>query len=218
MRSKTVASALLLAVVLVGAFCAVSSPLPVSDSVPMPKGLEDVRLGMTVDELRKAHPSLRHDDFPGSPLYEETNLPNEFFSYVNYEFDTGKLSKMTLSRSSDLAGVRGKCPAFFKGAIQKWGADYTKLVGVIEKHPATGETYSYPVLYWEEPSARIAARCVMSSDKKYAPNFYSLVIFPSQLSLTQAVKMKVRDTATPAELTGVFRDVLVETVKEPLFR
>ena len=197
---------------------AAGAPLNVSDSVPMPKGLENVRLGMTVEELRKARPSLRHDDFPESPLYEETALPNEFFSYVGYEFEDGRLSKVTLSQSGDSAGVRGKCPAFFRGAIRKWGADYSKLEGVIENHPATGETYLYPLLYWEKPGAHIAARCVVSSDKKYAPNFYSLTIFPGKLSLTQAVKLKIKDSATQAELAGIFKDVLVENVKEPLFR
>lgn len=218
LRSKALMSALLLAVVFLSAFCAISSPLTESDAMPMPNGLENVRLGMSVDELKKARPSLRRDDFPESPLYEETALPNEFFSYAGYEFAEGRLAKVTLSQSSDPVGVQGKCRAFFKGAIQKWGVDYSRMEGIIEKHPVTGKTYSYPVLYWEKPGARIAARCVVSSDEKYAPNFDSLLIFYGTLSMGQAAKMKIKDSATPAELDKVFKDVLVENVKEPLFR
>lgn len=215
---KVLMSGLLPAVMFLNAFCALNSPLTATDSASMPKGLENVHLGMTIEELKKGHPSLRHDDFPESPLYEETNLPNEFFSYASYEFEGERLMKITLSQSGDSAGVRDKCPAFFKGAIQKWGADYSKLEGVIENHPVTGETYFYPVLYWEKPEARIAARCVVSSDKKYAPNFYSLAIFSGKLTLAQAVKMKIKDSTTPSELTNVFKEVLAEDVKGPLFR
>jgi len=217
-RSKVLMSALLLAVMLLSTFCAVGSPLRLTDSVPMPKGLENVHLGMTVDELKKARPSLQADDFPNSRVYVETALSNEFFSYVSYEFEAGKLTKVTLSQSSDSAGIRSRCPGLFKGGIKKWGTNFSRLEGVIENHPATQETYSYPVLYWEKPEANIVVRCVLSSDKRNAPNFYSLTIFSAGLSLNQAVKMRIKNSVAPDELNKLFKGILVDDVKEPLFR
>lgn len=187
-----------------------------TDTLSTPKGLEGVYLGMSLKELQKIKPNIKRDDWPYSQLYFEKGLKNDFFSSVVYEFTDDRLSKIDLSRSGTPDFIKSKMLGIIKGCIKKWGNDYIKKIGVIENHSITKETHYHPIFYWEKPQAKIVMDYIITIDKKFAPNGYSVTIFDPNIPLDRIRKFK--ESINVKEFENVFKDVpLAEKYQGPIF-
>lgn len=158
--------------------------------IPMPKGLENVYLGMTLDELKAVRPNLERDDWPYSTMYYEINLKNDFFTFVSYDFSWSKLTEITLSEtttSEDFARVQ--IPGLVVGCIRKWGTDYILKTSNITRKK-TQKKYLVPLFYWDKTTAKIQMR--------YADTGYEIYIFDPSLD-------PILKFGAPADsLNGVF--------------
>lgn len=162
-------------------------------TIPMPKGLENVYLGMSVNDLKKIKPNIKRDDWPYSPLYFEKNLNNEFFSSVVYKFSDDKLSDITLGASGDFN--QDKILGLINGCIKKWGKNYIKKIGIGEDIK-TKATKSYPIFYWERTGAKIL---VTYSKKRFTIQILDPNLRPS---------IKFKESSDMRELEEAFKDVL----------
>ncbi len=164
-----------------------------SNMLPMPKGLENVYLGMSLNELKKVKPNIIRDDWPYSPLYFEKDLENEFFASVVYEFTEDRLSRITLSKTGNPDLIRSGLPGLIKGCIKKWGNNYSIKIGT-GKRIKTQEIYHYPIFYWEKADAKIE---LIYFEKKY-----EIYIFDSKLEPT----IKFRNPTDQKEIEDSLKD------------
>lgn len=185
-----------------------------NDILPMPKGLEGVYLGMSLDDLKKVKPSIKKDDWSYSALYFEKDINNEFFDATSYEFLDNKLVVITLAESGTFDWVKNRIPGLIKGSAKKWGNNYSKKVGVIENDPITKMTHLFPIFYWEKPQGKIIMDYIVTVDKKFAPNGYTIKIYNSRFDLNNVLKVKLKDDSTPQELEMLFKDVKIAEIFE----
>ena len=134
-------------------FSALAYPVVAADNNYMPKGLRNIRLGMTEKDFKLARP---HAAVPaiGEPisendmrLYFET-IPELTFlgNEITYGFFKGKLSMINMQDINTLDKCKMRRKQIIKGAMRKWGSysvNYTKTsrepdlawkVGEIEMH------------------------------------------------------------------------------------
>ena len=110
----------------------------ISSGLAMPKGFEDIKLGMTLGELKQARPDLRKDDWPVVKMYFEELGGRGFYDTVTYFFDVAE-ARSVRSQDRLSAVVFSKHWTARKGAasaiarqleelIEKWGRDFQKSV------------------------------------------------------------------------------------------
>jgi len=186
----------------------------------LPAGFETVHLGMSVSELRAAHPSIRHDDFPYSTLYFE-RLPADHpsrFSDVGYMFDdkSGRLVQITFSWTGAKPELERRCGAFVASLESRLGAPAARRVGVIRRHYITNATHEFPVMEWSRDDAVVTARCVAISDAPKVRNFYDLTIATAAFAATRpAGELRASDAA---EQERLFAPLLSRRADAPEFR
>lgn len=191
--------------------------------VPMPRGFETVRLGMTLEELQAARPEVKRDKFSHHfPMGIETLHGDDYFTDVIYEFSGGRLSKVIFSRAGKPEEIAERCGGLVEGSTIKWGQPAERAIGVIHHHPATQADHEYPLLTWSRPDATIVINCITTVDRPNAPNFYTLAIIDAAIPRDKAWKADVRRDreATDAEFSRLFGDLLrrEKTATTPLFQ
>jgi len=193
------------------------SEILAEDKLLMPKGLEGIYLGMSLEELKKIKPNLIRGDvwtdfslYGEAPFYVEENLKNNFFSLAYYEISNGKLVEIELEKLGPPDFLKSRVPGLIKGCIKKWGSDYRKRIGMVKNE----KPLLYPVFSWEKPGAKIIMRYIITSNEKDSPNHFRVFIFKPEREL----KLDYKDIADQKELKEVFKDIqATETYTGPIF-
>ena len=188
-------------------FLTIFSMLYAVGTLSMPKGLEKVFLGMGVHDLKAIKPNVKKDDFPYSPLYFETDLSNEFFHFVSYEFSKDRLVEITLSKSSEKQDF---ISGLVRGATKKWGSQYLRKIGIIVNHPITRKTQLYPVIIWKKQEATIVLSIIIATIDGHAMHDYQITIMDPSLSPENAPRIKFKENATQMEIEDLFNQYVTQ--------
>jgi hypothetical protein len=131
----------------------------------MPSMLKGVRLGMSVEELRRSRPSVELFEIFGepevqgndpNPLYFEQLAKSPFFDTASYAFCALKLCKVTLSATGQGEPFADREARILQGAMQKWGSSPEHLLSVGDKVAGVQvPRYKVPALLWRPDSLRI---------------------------------------------------------------
>lgn len=179
----------------------------------MPPQFANLRLGMSLTELRSARPNARKDDFPSSTVMVEKLGSNDTFASVSYDVGDEGLWRVTWSRSAGSERTIAGCQQVFETARQQWGRQYERRVGIVERHPTTQERLRFPVVVWTTTKSHAVLMCVVSkSSQPFAPNHITLTVFAGNRTIESVVKTKFIDPITDAEMRTVFEAVLPAAV------
>lgn len=128
-------------------------PYPNSSKL-MPKGLEDIYLGMDETEVPGIQELGGYDseqnlayvyierhlgiENPNSDFIQEIWFDDKAFSYIRFSGE----------------GPFGYLIGFLAGGIEKWGGDFEKRIEILK---VKDKVFYYPMLYWKKKDAKIFA-------------------------------------------------------------
>ena len=173
-------------------------------TMPMPKGLENVYLGMSINDLKKIKPNIKRDDWPYSPYYFEKSIGNNYFSFAMYKFSNDRLVVISISQEGEPDFIRGKILGLINGCLKKWGEGYSPYVRGVITNDLTKELRFFPIFYWEKPQSKIMMTYIITSKEK-RNSHYEIVMFDPKFRLDEV--QKYRETANLKELEEAFKDV-----------
>lgn len=126
----------------------------------MPKLLQDVRLGMTLDELRTVRPGIEDaGDVEGPDGYVERISDSPFFHEAMYVFSGDRLALVKLSLSTaNYATIWRYRPLLIYGALLKWGKTAKRQVLTVYELQSSGPDEGavpvrHPLLVWKKQDA-----------------------------------------------------------------
>jgi hypothetical protein len=161
-------------IVVVGVVCLLLGSIALAgsgagpDVMRLPGGLDNVRLGMTVTELKAARPSAEPFGFfrdktapldpnkPDQTLFESSgtsrSLQVVYFKFAGLDLDT-----VLIVRRVGGAEIASEVRAFLDNAVNLWGpADASAVVSL---KGLKGEAQPAPALLWKKGNALVAAVC-----------------------------------------------------------
>jgi hypothetical protein len=132
---------------------------------PMPSFLAGVRLGMSLDELRRLRPGAQRFEIFGepevrgddpNPLYLEELRSSPFFDTASYAFCARKLCSVTLSSMGRGELFADREAKVLQGSLRKWGSDAERLLSVGDKVAGMDvPRFRAPALLWKLDSLRV---------------------------------------------------------------
>jgi hypothetical protein len=132
---------------------------------PMPSMLKGVRLGMSVEELRRSRPAVELFEIFGepevqgddpNPLYYEQLANSPFFDTVAYAFCALKLCNVSLSATGQGEPFADREARILQGSMRRWGSDPEHLLSVSDEIAGVQiPRYKVPALLWRLDSLRI---------------------------------------------------------------
>lgn len=126
----------------------------------MPKLLKDVRLGMTLDELKAVRTGIEDArDVEGADSYIERIPDSPFFHEAKYVFSGDRLALVKLSLSTaNYATIWRYRPRLIYGALLKWGKISERQVLTVHGLESSGPgaeavPLQHPLLVWKKQDA-----------------------------------------------------------------
>ena len=124
----------------------------------LPIGFANIRLGMTLDELKQARSVQKLNAVSGKTdlVFHESNLSNPFYENAMFGIpqETEKLQWLVLTIEASGKELSQRLNGFLAGVVAKWGEDYEV---VFSRMRHSKREYVGPTLVWRKPGINIFA-------------------------------------------------------------